>query len=55
MTPMDAIRSATMISAMSAGQQKEMGTLELGKLANIVFLASDPLQDIAAIHSVELR
>jgi len=54
MTPMDAIRSATMISATSAGQQKEMGTLEPGKLANIVFLASDPLQDIAAINSVEL-
>ena len=54
MTPMDAIRSATVISAMSAGQQKEMGTLELGKLANIVFLASDPLQNLAAIHSVEL-
>ena len=54
MTPMDAIRSATMISAMSAGQQKEMGTLEPGKLANIIFLASDPLEDIAAIRSVEL-
>ena len=50
---MDAIRSATRISATSAGQQK-MGTLEPGKLANIVFLASDPLQDIAAIRSVEL-
>ena len=54
MTPMDAIRSATMISAMAAGRQKEMGTLEPGKLANIVFLASDPLQDIGAIRSVEL-
>jgi imidazolonepropionase-like amidohydrolase len=54
MTSMDAIRSATLVSAMSAGQQKEMGTLEPGKLANIIFLGSDPLQDIAAIRSVEL-
>lgn len=54
MTPMDAIRSATFISAMSAGQQKEMGTLEVGKLANMVFLAADPRQDIGAMRSVEL-
>ncbi|MFL6596062.1 MAG: amidohydrolase family protein [Chthoniobacterales bacterium] len=54
MTPMDAIRSATIISATSAGQQKEMGTLEPGKLANIVFLSADPLQDISAVRNVEL-
>ena len=35
LTAMDAIRSATLISAMSMGQQSEMGTLETGKLANI--------------------
>ncbi len=54
MTAAAAIRSATKISAMSTGQQKEMGTLEAGKLANIVFLAADPLRDIGAIRSVEL-
>ena len=54
MTPLEAIRSATMISAMSMGRQKEMGTLELGKLANIVFLTADPMQDVSAIRSVEL-
>lgn len=54
MTPLDALRSATVISAMSAGQQKEMGTLEPGKLANILFLNSDPLSDISAIRDVEL-
>lgn len=54
MKPMDALRSATAISAMTIGQQKEMGTLEPGKLANIVFLNSDPLADIAAVRDVEL-
>lgn len=54
MKPIDAIRSATAISAMAAGQEKEMGTLEPGQLANIVFLTADPLQDIAAMRSVEL-
>ena len=54
MTPMDAIRSATLISAMSMGQQSEMGTLEPGKLANIAFLSANPLQDIGAIRQVTL-
>ena len=36
------------------GQQREMGTLEQGKLANIAFLAKDPLADIASVKSVTL-
>ena len=54
MTPMDALRSATLISAMSMGQQTEMGTLEAGKLANIVFLSANPLDKIDAIRQVVL-
>lgn len=54
MTPMEAIRSATAISAMSMGRQAEMGTLENGKLANIVFLQADPLQDISAMKKVSM-
>ena len=54
MTPMDAIRSATFISAMAAGQQNEMGTLEPGKLANIVFLPANPLEEIGAVRQVTL-
>ena len=52
MTPMDAIRSATIISAMSMGRQTEMGTLEPGKLANIVFLSANPLESIDAVRQV---
>jgi imidazolonepropionase-like amidohydrolase len=54
MTPMDAIRSATLVSAMSVGRQTEMGTLEPGKLGNIVFLAANPLEDISAVRNVFL-
>ena len=54
MTPMDAIRAATSVAARTIGQQREMGTLEPGKLANIAFLGKDPLADIANIKSVTL-
>jgi hypothetical protein len=54
MTPADAIHSATVISAMAMGQQSEMGTLEPGKLANIVFLSANPLEDIRAVRAVVL-
>jgi imidazolonepropionase-like amidohydrolase len=54
MSPMDAIRSATVISAMSMRQEGEMGTIEPGKLANLVFLSANPLDDIAAMRKVTL-
>ncbi len=51
-TPMEAIVAATHIGAMTVGKAKEMGTIEPGKLADIVFLANDPLADIDNIKSV---
>ncbi|MEY2562362.1 MAG: hypothetical protein QOH88_555 [Verrucomicrobiota bacterium] len=54
MTPMEAIRSATLVSAMSMRQESEMGTVEPGKLANLVFLSANPLQDIAAMRKITL-
>ena len=53
-TPLEAIRSATLIGARTVGQDKEIGTLEAGKRADIVFLAKNPLVDIANLRSVEL-
>jgi imidazolonepropionase-like amidohydrolase len=54
MTPMDAIRAATSVASRTIGQQRDMGTLEKGKLANIAFLAKDPLADIRNVRSVTL-
>jgi imidazolonepropionase-like amidohydrolase len=54
MTPMDSIRAATSVAARAIGQQRDMGTLEAGKLANIAFLAKDPLADIANVKAVTL-
>jgi imidazolonepropionase-like amidohydrolase len=54
MTPMDSLRAATAVAARTIGQQRDMGTLAQGKLANIAFLAKDPLADIANVKSVTL-
>lgn len=50
--PMDAIRAATSIAARTIAQEKEMGSIEPGKLANLVFVAKDPLQDVSNLRSV---
>jgi imidazolonepropionase-like amidohydrolase len=54
LTTMDALRAATAIAAYTIGQQRDMGTLEKGKLANIVFTVKDPLADIDNLRSVTL-
>lgn len=54
MTPLQVLRSATLIGARGLGREAEMGTIEPGKLANLVFLAADPTQDISATRQVVL-
>jgi imidazolonepropionase-like amidohydrolase len=54
LSPMDAIRSATLVGARAAGRAGEMGSIEPGKLANLVILAADPLKDIRALRQVTL-
>ncbi|WP_373987107.1 amidohydrolase family protein [Duganella sp. BuS-21] len=53
-TPQEAIIAATANAAEALGKQKEFGTLEAGKLANMVFVRRDPLQDIGNLRSVVL-
>jgi imidazolonepropionase-like amidohydrolase len=52
MTPLEALRASSLVGAQAAGQGKEMGTIEPGKLADFVVLAKDPSADIANIRSV---
>jgi hypothetical protein len=54
LTPNEAIMTATANAAMAVGKQAEIGTLETGKFANMVFLKKDPLQDIGNLRSVTL-
>ena len=50
----DVIRAATVVGAKSIGQNRDMGTIEEGKLANMVFTAKDPLADVSALRTVVL-
>lgn len=46
MSPMQAIRCATMNGASYLGMDKEIGSLEQGKLADLIVLNANPLEDI---------
>ena len=46
MTPLQAIRCATINGASYLGMDKEIGSLEVGKLADLIVLNDNPLDDI---------
>ena len=52
LTPVDAIRAATLNGARTVGRGKDIGSIEVGKLADFVILDKDPLSDIRNIRSV---
>ena len=52
MAPIDALRSATSVDADLLGVAQKLGTLEKGKLADIVAMPGDPTQDITATERV---
>jgi imidazolonepropionase-like amidohydrolase len=51
--PMDIIVAATRNAAKIAGKEREVGTLEPGRLADLVVLERDPLADIRNAGSIE--
>jgi imidazolonepropionase-like amidohydrolase len=52
-TPMEAIQSATIVPARAMGVDKELGTIEAGKRADVVILGANPLESIRNIRTVE--
>ena len=47
MTPMQALQAVTGNAATALGYASELGTIEVGKIADIVLLDADPLEDIS--------
>ena len=54
LSPVEALQAASINGAAILGLEGSMGTLEPGKLANIMFLSSNPESDVGAIKSVVL-
>jgi imidazolonepropionase-like amidohydrolase len=52
MTPSQAIVAATRNGAIAARGLKDVGTIEAGKLADLVLLTADPLADISNLRKV---
>ena len=52
MTPLQALRAATVNSAQLIGMEKDLGTLEPGKFADVIAVTADPVQDIRALRTI---
>jgi len=52
MAPMAAIQSATTVAAALLDRRAELGSLEAGKLADVVAVARDPLADVRELQRV---
>jgi imidazolonepropionase-like amidohydrolase len=53
MTPAQAIRTATIDSATLLDRQKDIGTIEAGKFADIIAVSGDPLADVRVLEKVD--
>jgi imidazolonepropionase-like amidohydrolase len=54
MTPLQIIVAATRNGARSCNIERKLGTLEKGKLADVLVVDGDPLVDVQALTNVRL-
>jgi imidazolonepropionase-like amidohydrolase len=52
LTPAQAIQAATLTNAQALGWQKEIGSIDKGKFADLVAVSGDPLADISELQRV---
>ena len=52
LSPMEIMEAATRHAAYVCGQGEELGTLEPGRLADIIVVQGNPLDDIAAMDAI---
>ena len=53
MTPMQAIQAGTKMNAELLQKEREIGTIEVGKLADLIAVKGDPLTDITELQRVK--
>jgi len=53
MTPMQAIQAATSNAADLLGHANEVGSIKVGKYADLIAVSGDPLKDISLLERVE--
>ncbi|MGC2743835.1 MAG: amidohydrolase family protein, partial [Candidatus Angelobacter sp.] len=51
-TPMEAIQAATLVPARAMGMDKDSGTIEAGKRADVILVDGNPLENISDIRKV---
>lgn len=54
MTPMEALRAGTLAGAQYLGMDRHLGSLEVGKLADLMILDADPRTDIRVTSQVAM-
>jgi imidazolonepropionase-like amidohydrolase len=52
LSPMEAIESLTRHGAEAIGVEDDLGTIESGKLADLILVDRDPLSDVTALEEV---
>ena len=50
----EVIKIVTYNNALALGWLNDMGTIEKGKLANLILIKNNPLQDIANLENIEV-
>ena len=54
MSPEQALLAATRNPAEMCGVLDSLGTIEVGKIADIIVTNENPLQDISALHDIAM-
>ncbi|MBI5652500.1 MAG: amidohydrolase family protein [Chloroflexi bacterium] len=54
LTPLEIIQASTQYAARVCGQDKMLGTLEPGKLADVIVIRGNPLADLGAFEQVSI-
>ncbi|HZU33798.1 MAG TPA: amidohydrolase family protein, partial [Candidatus Angelobacter sp.] len=53
-TPMEAIQAATLVPARAMGMEKDSGTIEAGKRADVILVDGNPLENISDLRKISL-